>query len=540
MKNRLERCRSHVDERIFKWSSKTLWGYGVGHVQSDLVATLWFSYLLVFLEKVVGLNGVNAGLLLTIGQLTDGIATPLVGIGLDKLGLCKAHYGQRKSWHLMGTLLITISFPFIYSSPPGYDRNEQNWNETQMMFYYAVFIVIFQIAWASAQVSHLSLIPCLTCKDSARIQLTSLRNAFTLLSSIAVHGSLTYGLFLTSETDEIIITAENSTKNCSLAGDAEPVDQVTWEDRGVYQKLAIGAVGVGVLFQGVFFHFFVHEPDNAAVNPTEEIAYAAGHDDKRTSCDAGFRTHATETQNMTMMTSKSSLHLVNIKNAPVGIEVNAWSAWFKEPLFYLVATQYCLTRLIVNIIASYMPFYLQESLDLPKQYIAIVPLVQFIIGFLVSFAMKPLSKYIGKNGTYFLGCLLCIAGSITATILESHQKYLLFILPLFFGAGCATILVQSLAMTAALIGENTTTAAFVYGAMSLTDKIACGGAIMLVQTLSPCEEGMEPNGPCEENGCGLFYCRLLGYGIAAVALLAVLSNVVHWQRTKDEINSSSK
>ena len=68
---------------------------------------------------------------------------------------------------------------------------------------------------------------------------------------------------------------------------------------------------------------------------------------------------------MTMMTSKSSLHLVNIEKAPVGIEVDRWSAWFKEPLFYLVATQYCLTRLIVNIIASYMPFYLQESLDLP-------------------------------------------------------------------------------------------------------------------------------------------------------------------------------
>ena len=38
------------------------------------------------------------------------------------------------------------------------------------MFYYIPFIVLFQIAWASAQVSHLSLIPCLTCKDSARVQ----------------------------------------------------------------------------------------------------------------------------------------------------------------------------------------------------------------------------------------------------------------------------------------------------------------------------------------------------------------------------------
>jgi len=32
-----------------------------------------------------------------------------------------------------------------------------------------------------------------------------------------------------------------------------------------------------------------------------------------------------------------------------------------------------------------------------KHYIAIVPLVQFTVGFLVSFAMKPITKKIGKE-----------------------------------------------------------------------------------------------------------------------------------------------
>ena len=45
-----------------------------------------------------------------------------------------------------------------------------------------------------------------------------------------------------------------------------------------------------------------------------------------------------------------------------------------------------------------------------------------------------------------------------------------YLLPVIFGAGTSTILVQSLSITAALIGENTNTAAFVYGAMSLTGK----------------------------------------------------------------------
>ena len=97
-------------------------------MQSDLVATMWFSYLLgmafhqkkgservhlksqkVCLQEVVGLSKLYSGFLLTIGQLTDGIATPLVGIGLDKVGLCGEKYGKRKSWHMFGTLLITFT-----------------------------------------------------------------------------------------------------------------------------------------------------------------------------------------------------------------------------------------------------------------------------------------------------------------------------------------------------------------------------------------------------------------------------------------------
>ena len=45
-----------------------------------------------------------------------------------------------------------------------------------------------------------------------------------------------------------------------------------------------------------------------------------------------------------------------------------------------------------------------------------------------------------------------------------------YILGFLFGAGTTTVLVQSLAITAELIGENTSTSAFVYGAMSLTGK----------------------------------------------------------------------
>ena len=59
------------------------------------------------------------------------------------------------------------------------------------------------------------------------------------------------------------------------------------------------------------------------------------------------------------------------------------------------------------------------------------------------------------------------------------ERYQVIGVALFNGAGTAAILVSSLSLTAQLIGKNTSTAAFVYGAMSLTDKIANGVAVII-------------------------------------------------------------
>ena len=68
-----------------------------------------------------------------IGQMTDGIATPIVGYGLDKIGLCGSKYGRRKSWHIMGTVLVSISFAFIYTPPPGHNPETNPWSSLHMV-----------------------------------------------------------------------------------------------------------------------------------------------------------------------------------------------------------------------------------------------------------------------------------------------------------------------------------------------------------------------------------------------------------------------
>lgn len=75
--------------------------YAVGHFLNDLCASMWFTYLLVYFHSVLGFQSTYAGVLLLIGQIADGVCTPLVGYESDRTaGLLG--YGKRKTWHLVG------------------------------------------------------------------------------------------------------------------------------------------------------------------------------------------------------------------------------------------------------------------------------------------------------------------------------------------------------------------------------------------------------------------------------------------------------
>ena len=161
-------CENQLDESLFSWNScVNLVGVyckwtraSVGHVLNDLCAAMWFSYLLVYFHQVLELNSTTAGYLLLAGQLTDGLATPLIGIESDRFGLLGRFYGRRKSWHAFGCFSVLVSFVFIFTQPPHY--NPDTTPEWVALIYYIPFIVIFQVGWASTQVSHLSIIPNLT------------------------------------------------------------------------------------------------------------------------------------------------------------------------------------------------------------------------------------------------------------------------------------------------------------------------------------------------------------------------------------------
>uniref|UniRef100_A0A1Y1LD93 Major facilitator superfamily (MFS) profile domain-containing protein n=1 Tax=Photinus pyralis TaxID=7054 RepID=A0A1Y1LD93_PHOPY len=211
--------------------------YGMGHVLNDVCASMWFTYLLVFFHLVLEFSNWEAGFMLLVGQVADALSTPFVGFHSDQsdnIWLCR--YGRRKTWHLLGSICVISSFPFIFS-PCLNCSGSHSWAQ---MIYFSVFIIIFQFGWASIQISHLSLIPELTPNEHDRTKLTAIRYGFTVLSNVLVYIITWYVLHLNGGTNE---------------------GQIGPADASKFQTVVWTGLSIGV-FCTIIFHIFVKEQND--------------------------------------------------------------------------------------------------------------------------------------------------------------------------------------------------------------------------------------------------------------------------------------
>jgi len=115
----------------------------------------------------------------------------------------------------------------------------------------------------------------------------------------------------------------------------------------------------------------------------------------------------------------------------------------------------------------------------------------------------------------------------------------IYLVAVAFGASSSALLITSLGMTADLIGEETSSSALVFGLMSLTDKVANGLGIVLIQgqvpcvkltdrhPLSNCPQLLQPTrspelDPVETSSCLDFYKLVLFYTTTGAATLGAI------------------
>jgi len=116
------------------------------------------------LKRVVKTPAAPSALL--AGQIADGIATPLVGYFSDrtktKFGNISNNIGQRSPWYVLGLVLVVSCYIPIY-------QTFISDNKSNEFAYYIIFPAIFNIGWAALQISHMSLVPSLTCSRKRRV-----------------------------------------------------------------------------------------------------------------------------------------------------------------------------------------------------------------------------------------------------------------------------------------------------------------------------------------------------------------------------------
>ncbi|XP_032664077.1 major facilitator superfamily domain-containing protein 12-like [Odontomachus brunneus] len=158
-----------VEGRI---AMSTKLAYALGHIFNDLTAAMWFSYTLIYLQRVVLLQPIVAGALLLLGQVVDAVMTPVFGFVVDR-------YCKKKIWHVLGSVMVTLTFPVIFG---GFAHSFSS----LVMLLYVTSIAIFQTGWAAVQISHLSMIPSLTNSLLDRADLTAIRYSAQVSAAVIV------------------------------------------------------------------------------------------------------------------------------------------------------------------------------------------------------------------------------------------------------------------------------------------------------------------------------------------------------------------
>ncbi|XP_017219762.1 uncharacterized protein LOC108196826 [Daucus carota subsp. sativus] len=172
--------------------------YGMGHMLNDITSACWFTYLLVFLTDI-GLSPGDSAAVMLSGQVADAFATVFAGELIDR-------FGYFKIWHAAGSVLVAFSFSSVFGGCMPCKILGNNSLKLQTIGY-SIFAAIFNIGWAATQVSHMSMVNCITSNSTSRVMLTSCRNAFTMVANLSLYAIAL--LVFSVSTSKTVVNVEN-------------------------------------------------------------------------------------------------------------------------------------------------------------------------------------------------------------------------------------------------------------------------------------------------------------------------------------------
>ena len=434
-------------------SLRTKVGYGAGHVFNDMASVISPGYTPLFLKHVINLNNSNSGLVLSIGLFCNGLSSALIGflVSLDNNCSIYHHYGKQKIWHLIGTICVVVSFPFLCLAPIGLglnncsfpsfeatvfhskDRNLSNANiyrecdleerQYEITLYYTIVTIFQNFGWAAVQTSHLSMIPYLTTCDREQVTLSSIRNSAMAASYIFVHSI--------------------ASKFFDTGYRMKDVEQKKEELQQAFQTMMYIIISVGVV-SSCLFHLFVKEkaiPLNTKQDKQNLVRQLSLCRTSMSSMSLPF----TQTALPPHVKEPDTIHEMKIYE------------WFLEPQFYLIALQYMTIRLFFQVSAIYAPFFVNKTLKLQGKYMGIVLLAMYVAGLLFSGVTKYVSHKIGLKKSFIACCIFGLGGCLWIFLGFNNRAYYtqeVFGISIIIGGASSAMIILSSTMIAAFIGFN--------------------------------------------------------------------------------------
>ncbi|OXU18369.1 hypothetical protein TSAR_003217 [Trichomalopsis sarcophagae] len=429
--------RTPLVERSISLTTRV--AYAMGHVFNDLTAAMWFSYTLLFLQRIALLEPLTAGTLLLLGQVIDALMTPVFGVLVDR-------YSKKKVWHVVGSVMVTVSFPVIFGS---FVRNPYS---VGTMFVYVLSIMVFQTGWAAVQISHLSMIPALTNSPLVRAELTAIRQIF--------RSSRRSGDCLHRYVD------------CTAKRTIVPAGSYRCFQNIVVVLTLFGAVST------VLFHVFLNARLLEAIRTPPRPATAG-------SVEANRPVPSTSTSAVSVTTETTT------PSTPVTGSYQR-KGWFSTSLLVRVALLYVASRLFITLATVYLPLYIEETGIGGRQALATVPLVSYTASFIAALLLKYINRSCGTKVCYLLGSLIGMAAAGVVEFAGSGAA-VMYSAGVLIGAGSSITMVTALSITAELIGTRTESSALVYSIVTFLDKIVTGLVVIVIERWRCLDKELCPN-----------------------------------------------
>jgi len=450
---------------------KNIWSYGVGHFMNDICASSWFFFLSYYLIQILQIKEDDAADIILAGQIADAIATPIVGILSDKTN---TRFGKRTPWYFGGTILVSISFTLIFFSLLAEDATP-----VQKLIYYSIFASLFNIGWASVQVSHMALLPLITLSKKKKDYMTRIRTGFTFLAQ-------TLTLLLSFIFFKLISNKILQYK--VLAGSSVFLGLVFSIIFMVLCKENILSKNIPIYYENI--KNVIIESNNKSKNNSN-----TENNDSNNSNNNNSNNNKSEDIKENLL-SKNDQKTNNNYNIQISSEMEqsntqplediTWSYWMKRPDFYYYIVVYMFVRLSINITSTIIPFFMEIVLNYEKTSEGGTP-YQITICLLIStlgsiFNSLFLQKFIESRSNsqnkrillIFIATVFVGVGCIPLFFLTTEIAYLIYLFGFIWGIGFSQGLSCVSSLINDVVGSKGNKGAFVYGAFSFADKLSCG------------------------------------------------------------------